>query len=308
MPAAAPGADDRLRDADGPLAEAGTSSGLRRYWPTLRRAVKCAREHNVTTTAQALAYAFFLAIPSMCLVVLGVFSLVASPSDVDRIIRRVERVMPAEAATLLGDSLQRATQSLSSGLLITVVGFVLALWSTTSAATTLMHAVTTAFGSDDERSFLHKRALALVLVACFLGAALLVVGLLVFGPFLHRWVGDATGAPTATAWVWWTVQWPILVGALLFLFAVLLYLGPDVQQPRWKLVTPGAVVSLVIWLAVSGGFAIYAGHFGSYNKTWGTLSAVVVTLVWLWLTSAALLLGAEVNAAAQREKLGRRAV
>jgi membrane protein len=83
---------------------------------------------------------------------------------------------------------------------------------------------------------------------------------------------------------------------------VLLYLGPDVQQPRWQLVTPGAVVALVIWLAASGGFALYTSRFGSYDKTWGTLSAVVITLVWLWLTSLALLFGAEVNAAVRRER------
>ena len=87
---------------------------------------------------------------------------------------------------------------------------------------------------------------------------------------------------------------------LLLAFAVLLYLGPDVEQRSWKLITPGAVAALVIWLVASGGFALYASRFGSYNKTWGTLSAVVVMLIWLWLTSAALLFGAEVNAAAQR--------
>jgi membrane protein len=168
-----------------------------------------------------------------------------------------------------------------------------------------MKEVTRAFESEDDRSFVRKRLLALLLVLCFVGAALLVVGFLVFGPFLQRWVGNAVGSPTATAWVWWTAQWPILVGALLFLFAVLLYVGPDVQQPRWKYVTPGAAVSLVIWLLASGGFAFYTSHFGSYNKTWGTLSAVVITLVWLWLTSLALLVGAEVNAAVQRERAPR---
>jgi membrane protein len=168
-----------------------------------------------------------------------------------------------------------------------------------------MQGVTAAFGRDDERGFVRKRLLALALVGCFLASALLVVGLLVFGPYMNRWVGDAVGAPGATAWVWWTAQWPILIGALLFLFAVLLYVAPDVQQPRWQLVTPGAAVAVLVWLIVSGGFAFYAAHFGSYNKTWGTLSAVVVTLVWLWLTSAALLFGAEVNAVVQRGRAGR---
>lgn len=89
-------------------------------------------------------------------------------------------------------------------------------------------------------------------------------------------------------------------------FAVLLYLGPDVEQPRWQLITPGAIAALVIWLAASGGFAVYTANFGSYNKTWGTLSAVVVTLIWLWLTKAVLLFGAEINAEAQRLAAARR--
>jgi membrane protein len=253
-------------------------------------------------TAQALAYSFFLAIPAMCLVVLGVFSLVASPGDVDRLVERLGRVMPAEATTLLNDSLQRTAASAGQGLAMTAVGLALALWTTTSAATALMQGVTTAFGRDDDRGFVRKRLLALVLVLCLVSAALLVVGLLVLGPHMQRWVGTAIGSPSATAWVWWTAQWPLLVAALLFLFAVLLYVGPDVQQPRWQYVTPGAVVALVGWLVASGAFAVYAGSFGSYNKTWGTLSAVVVTLIWLWLTSAVLLFGAEVNAALQRAK------
>ena len=274
----------------------------RYLWSLVRVAVKEAREHDVTTTAQALAYSFFLAIPSLMLVVLGVFSLLASPGDVERLMHRLGRVLPPEATTLLGNSLHHAIGSSGSGLAITIVGFGLAVWSTSSAATALMQGVTTAFGRDDDRGFVRKRLLALAIVACFLAAALLVVGLLVLGPFLQRWAGDAIGAPGATAWVWWTAQWPILVGALLFLFAVLLYLAPDVQQPRWQLVTPGAVVALVIWLAASGGFAFYSSRFGSYDKTWGTLSAVVITLIWLWLTSLALLAGAEVNAAVQRRR------
>jgi membrane protein len=283
------------------VAEPGVApSRIGQAWWILRRAVAESKADRIPLIAQALAYSLFLAIPSLALVVLGVFSLVASPDDVERLVDRARDVLPEEAATLLADSLRRSVEATGTGLAMTLVGAALALWATTSAATTLMEGVTTAFKSRDGRSFLRKRVIALVLVVCLLAAALLVVGLLILGPFLERWLGDATGAPTATAWLWWTAQWPILIGALLFLFAVLLYLGPDVSQPRWRYVTPGAAVALVVWLVASGGFAVYSSQFGSYEKTWGTLSAVVVTLVWLWLTSAALLFGAEVNAAARR--------
>ena len=208
--------------------------------------------------------------------------------------------MPAEAATLLQDRLRRSTENPSSGILMTVVGLVLALWTTTSAAATLMKAVTVAFDGDESRSFVRKRALALVIVAALVVGAILVVGLLILGPHVETWIGDTVGAPTLTAWLWWTLQWPVLVGGLLFVFAVVLFLGPNVDQPTWKLVTPGAVTALLVWLVASAGFAFYSANFGSYNKTWGTLSAVVVTLIWLWLTSLAILFGAEVNAEAQK--------
>ena len=179
---------------------------------------------------------------------------------------------------------------------MTIVGLGLAVWATTSAATTLMQGISSTFDTHDDRTFIRKRLTALLIVVCLVAAAALVSGLLVLGPYLQRWVGDAVGQPTVTAWAWWTLQWPILVTGLLFAFAVLLYLGPDIEQRSWKLITPGAVTAMILWLAASGGFAVYAARFGSYNKAWGTLSAVVVMLVWLWLTSAALLFGAEVNA------------
>ena len=147
---------------------------------------------------------------------------------------------------------------------------------------------------------MRKRLIALALVVSLLFGTMLVIGLLVLGPHTQRWIGGALGAESATAWIWWIAQWPLLVGGLLFAFAVALYLGPDTDQPRWRLLSPGAVTALVLWLMASGGFALYTANFGSYNKSWGTLPAVVITLVWLWLTSAALLLSAEVNSEAQR--------
>jgi membrane protein len=163
-----------------------------------------------------------------------------------------------------------------------------------------MSATTKAFDREDRRGFVRKRLVALVIVVALgLGAAL-VLALLVFGPHVEQWVGGATGVPTLVAWAWWTLQWPLLVAGILFAFAVALALGPDVDERRWQLVTPGAVTALLLWLLASSGFAIYTSRFGSYDKSWGTISAVVVTLVWLWLTSAALLFGAEINAEAQR--------
>lgn len=250
--------------------------------------------------AQALAFSLFLAIPAFLLVVLGVFSIVADASTVESLIERARTVMPEEAATLLRDSLRRSAGSTGSGVVMTVVGLVLALWTTTSAAATLMKSVTVAYDREESRGFARQRLVAGLIVVALVTAAALVVGLLVLGPHLERWLGSAVGAPTLTGWLWWTLQWPVLVAGLLFAFAVVLYLGPDVEHRDWRLITPGAVTALFVWLASSAAFALYSANFASYDKTWGTLSAVVITLVWLWLTSAAILFGAEVNAEARR--------
>jgi len=93
---------------------------------------------------------------------------------------------------------------------------------------------------------------------------------------------------------------------MLVAFAGILYLGPNVEHPRWRFLSFGAVIAVVIWLAASGLFAVYVSMFGSYNKTWGALSAVVVLLIWFWLSAVALLLGAEINAEAERSREVRR--
>jgi membrane protein len=263
--------------------------GIRGAWAVFRLAAGQAREHRVPMIAQALAYSLFLAIPASLLVLLGIFSLVSDPSDVGQLVDRLESVMPAEAAELLGESLERSSRSTSGGVILTVIGFLLAVWTTTSAATALMEGITTAFGGADERGFVRKRLVALVIVAC----------LLVLGPHLERWLGDATGQQSLVGWLWWTAQWPILIVVLLFAFAVVLALGPSLdERPRIR-VSAGSAVALAVWLAASGGLAVYSASFGSFEKTWGTLSAVVVTLVWLWLGGAALLLGAEIDAASR---------
>jgi membrane protein len=122
------------------------------------------------------------------------------------------------------------------------------------------------------------------------------------GPALSGWIGDAVGMEAVFKWIWWVAQWPILIVGLLAAFATVLYIGPNVDHPRWQFVSPGSVFALVIWLLASGAFAVYTAMFSSYNKAWGSLAAVIVMLTWLWLTGCALLFGAEINAEAERSR------
>jgi membrane protein len=168
--------------------------------------------------------------------------------------------------------------------------------------TSYMTALNIAYDRKDRRNFARKRLVALELAAAIGSAFVLIAVLLIFGPTVQSWLGSTLHAPTLLGWLWWTIQWPLLVLGLLVAFATTYYLGPDVDHPRWQLLTVGSAVAVVAWLATSGLFAVYTSTFASYNKTWGSLSAVIVMLTWLWITGIALLFGAELNAEIERSR------
>jgi membrane protein len=280
-----------------------TRASLRDWCATFVRAGKRFLKDNGTMLASALAYSTFLAIPAVLLVVVGAFTLIAGPETISSLMAHFSQVMPAEATSLIGGSLHRLDQHPATGVAMTILGLVLALWATTGAMTTYMSALNLAYEQKDRRSFARKRLVAVGLVAVIGFAFLLVAVLLIFGPSLEQYVASHVGSVSgAVGWIWWIAEWPILLAGLLAAFATLLCFGPDVERPRWRFVTPGALVAVFIWLAASGGFAFYTSNFGSYNKAWGSLAGVIIMLVWLWLAAAALLLGAEVNAEVERSR------
>jgi membrane protein len=183
-----------------------------------------------------------------------------------------------------------------------VIGLALALWTATGAMNGLMRGLNAAYDRKETRGFVKQRVTALGMLGCCVVAFGLVFVLLVLGPILSEWVGGVMNAETAFKWIWWTLQWPIMIGGLLLAFSGILYLGPNIDHPRWRFVTLGSAFAVVIWLVVSGLFALYVSLFGSYNKTWGSLAAVIVVLTWLWLSGLALLFGAEVNAESERSR------
>jgi membrane protein len=267
-----------------------------------KRTVKSALADGITDLAAALAYYSFLAIPSVLLVAVGVFSLVAGPDAITTVIDKVGTVVPEQATQLVEDSLRRLNQNQGGSLALTIVGFVLAVWTTTSAMTSFMRALNRAYGREETRNFVHVRLVAITMVVILAIGVVLVFGLLVLGPSLSDWIGSALGFGSFFTWLWWVVEWPIMIVALLGAFATLLYLGPNVDQPKWTFLTPGAILAVVVWLLASGAFAFYTSMFSSYNKAWGSLAAVIIMLTWLWLSALALLIGAELNAEAERSR------
>jgi membrane protein len=313
QPKRGPQIRDEASDAEGPMPQPEhaepkvsdpglTDLSKHDYKAIVIRAAKKSLSDGITDLAAALAYYSFLAIPAVLLVALGLFTLIASPDAITTLMDKIGQVAPSETTDLLGDSLRRLNQNESSSLVMTIVGFVLALWTTTGAMTAFMRALNRAYDREEKRNFVRQRLVALQMLGAMGAAFLLVFGLLVLGPLISEWIGRALDIEGVIGWVWWIAQWPVLIIGLLTAFATVLYLGPNVHHPRWQFITPGSVIAVFIWLVASGLFAIYTSMFGSYNKTWGTLAAVIVMLTWLWLTALALLFGAEVNAEAERSR------
>ena len=273
----------------------------RDYFAIVQRAVKESINDQITDSAAAITYYAFLAIPSVLLVAVGVFSLLAGPDAVQTIVDKIGTVAPAQAVELLDQSLQRTTQG-GGGVTMIVIGSVLAVWTATGTMNAIMRALNNAYDREESRNFFRQRGAALAMLAFVLIAFMLVFGLLVLGPKLSGWIGDLLGLGSVFEWTWWIAQWPVLLGGLLLAFAVVLYLGPNVEHPRWKFLTFGSVVAVLVWLAASGAFAFYVANFGSYDKTWGSIAAVIIMLTWIWLSALVLLFGAEINAEAERSR------
>ena len=264
---------------------------LHEYKDLIVRAGKRAVANNVTDLAAAVAYYTFLAIPAVLLVVLGLFSVFASAESITTLIDKVGKIVPAQTTELLDSSLRRMSENTSGSLVLTLVGLVLALWTTIGAMTAFIRATNRTYNVEETRGFVRQRLVALEMVVALGVAFVAVFGLLVLGPAISGWLG--------AGWAWWVLQWPILIVVLLLANGTVLYLAPNVERP-WRPISPGAIVAAVIWLAASGLFSVYTSMFDSYNKTWGSLAGVIVMLVWLWLSGTALLFGAEINAEAER--------
>ncbi|KYF91261.1 ribonuclease BN [Sorangium cellulosum] len=241
---------------------------------------------KVDTVAAALAFFGVLAIFPFLLFAVALAGLIIDPADSARLIRELYQVAPPAVANILGERLQALTEGQSPGLL--TVGALGAVWAASGGVIALMDALNSAYGVEDSRSFLKRRGISLLVTLG--GAVLLAIAsaLTVAAPAVAEHLG-----PFGTLLLWLRV--PVSALIVMAVLATLYYVLPDVEQ-KFKFITPGSVVAVVIWVIASLGFSFYVSRFGSYEVSYGALGGVIVLLLWSWISSMAVLLGAEINA------------
>lgn len=248
---------------------------------------------HVTLTAAGVAFFFFLALVPLMVAGVSIYGLVADPSDVTALVDRLGSSVPTAVADLIRNQLESITSATSSSLGIGVaVGIATSLWSASTGFAHLVESLNIAYDEEESRGFIARRALALALTLGFLVLVAAVVGVITVA------AGLASGALAIIALL---AGW-LIVAVLFGIFLAVLYrYGPNRDEPQWAWVSPGTIFAVVGWTIMTIGFGFYVSRFGSYNETYGSLGAIVVTLTWMYLTAIIVVLGAEITTELERQ-------
>ena len=265
-------------------------SGL---WGICRSIFDRFNRDNAMMTAAGIAFYLLVSIFPGLAALVAVYGLVGDPSEVSRQIAPFSRLLPPEAMKLLTDGLQGfILKSQGSHVSLPLVtSLALALWSSRAAMSSIMVGLTIAYEETDKRSFIVQILVSIILtVGAVMFAAVAVFSIAVVPAILALVYLDKSVEALLVYG-----RWPLLGAMLVLGYAVLYRFAPYRSHPRWRWISWGSGVATVLWLAGSFGFSFYVGHFGSYDATYGSLGAVVVLLLWFWVSALVMILGAEID-------------
>lgn len=285
--------DDRGREAERPgdIPKPGWRDVLKRTKSELSR-------DNVGLISAGVAFYALLAIFPAIAAVISVYGLVADPADVERQMSSLLAVIPQQAAEILRQQMQNVASHPTTGLGFgALFGVLLAIWSASKGTKALMQGLNIANDEEESRGFLKLNATALALTAGGIVFAAVALGLIAVLPALLGNLGLPSALQTAVS----LLRWPLLLAALMVALGVVYRYGPSRDKPQWRWLNWGAGIATVAWLAASILFSVYVSNFGSYGETYGSVGAVVVLMMWFFLSAYVTLLGAELNAEMERQ-------
>jgi membrane protein len=285
-------------DAAGREAERPSEIPPRGWFAVLKRVKAEVKDDNVPLLAAGVAFYAMLAIFPAIIALVTVYGMVADPDQVESQVGEFAKSLPSGADELLKGQLTNVAnagrQSLSIGL---VVSLLAVLWSASGGVQGLVKGLNVVYDERETRGFVKLRGLSLLLTLGAIVVAVVALALITVFPAVIDNLGLGRAGELAAS----IARWVVLALLVLVALAVLYRFAPDRANPRWRWVSGGAVVALVLWLLGSIGFSWYVDNFGKYNQTYGALAAVIILLLWLFLSAFAVLLGAEFDAETERQ-------
>ncbi|WP_225216525.1 YihY/virulence factor BrkB family protein [Microbacterium pullorum] len=264
---------------------------------------KTVREFTADGCVDAAAGLTYYAVLSIFPALIAIFSLLGvvgqSGAAADAVLGIVEDVAPGETADALRGPVEQLSQAPSAGLAL-ITGILLALWSASGYVGAFSRAMNRIYEIDEGRPFWKLRPMQLlVTVIAVVSLAVVAIGLVVSGDVADA-VGGALGVGEGVRLAWEIAKWPVLLLIVVFLVAVLYYATPNAKQPKFRWISMGALLAIVVLALGTLGFGLYVANFSNYDRTYGSLAGVIVFLLWLWIANLALLFGAEFDAELER--------
>jgi membrane protein len=267
----------------------------------LVRTWKQTGENEILTRASAVSfYAMIALVPLLAVLLTVVVQLLPDLSGVsgkvvgfgnltvDQLRASLQQALPAEGYQVVADQIGRMQSHPPFGLLS--IGLLISLWSASSLYLAIIDAMNRVYGLVETRSFLKLRLIAILMTVVQAAIFLVALIVIVAGPQVLRYLGLKGNLAVAGE----VTQWVVVVLVLLYSFALTYYVGPDSTQ-RWRRISLGSVIGVIVFLAFTYVFRIYVQHFGNYDKTYGSLGGVMILLLWFWVSSVVLLLGGQIN-------------
>jgi membrane protein len=285
--------------------EAGRSEGGTSTFRTgpegglLKRTIKEFKEDNVTDWAAALTYYGVLAIFPAIIALVSILGLIGN-SATQPLLDNLGKVAPGPAKDIFTSAIMNLQKSQGAAGIAFIIGLALALWSASGYVAAFMRASNAIYDIGEGRPVWKTLPVRVGVTLVLLLLLAVTAGGIVLTGGLAKEVGNLVGVGEDAVKVWDIAKWPVLLLIVSIMFSILYFAAPNVRHPKFRFVTPGGLLAVLVWIIASAAFAFYVANFGSYNKTYGALAGVIVFLMWLWISNIAVLLGAELNAERER--------
>jgi membrane protein len=265
----------------------------------LKRTFREFREDNLTDWAAALTYYGILAVFPAILALVSILGLLGGGTT-QSLIDNLGQVAPGPAKDIFTSAIENLQENRGAAGIMLIVGLAAAIWSASGYVAAFMRASNAIYDVEEGRpiwkSLPTRVGTTLVLLVLL---AITAVGVVLSGGLAEQ-VGKVIGVEKSAVDVFSIAKWPVLIAVVSLMFAILYYAAPNVKHPKFRWVSPGGLVAVVLWIVASAAFAFYVASFSSYNETYGALGGVIIFLIWLWITNVAVLFGAELNAELER--------